>query len=249
MTALTCEGLCKSFGGVAALDGISLQVPPATITAVIGPNGAGKTTLFNTICGFLRPDAGRVVLGGHPITRMRPYQVARLGVARTFQDLRLVLHISPLENVMLARPSQRGEGLLAALTGVATRAEERRNRDEAFRLLGVVGLANQAEVPSRDLSYGQQKLLTLACCLATEGNLLLLDEPVAGAHPAMAEQILALLRDIQSQGKTVLLIEHDLAAVRAGADHVVVMDGGKVVAQGHTAEVLERSEILEAYCG
>ena len=159
-----------------------------------------------------------------------PYKIARLGVARTFQDLRLILHLSLLDNVVLARPRQRGERLLGALLRVSVGKEENRNREEAMRLLRFVGLDEKLDHLAGALSYGQQKLLTLACCLATEARILILDEPIAGVHPEMAVRIMALLNDLKEQGKVIVFIEHDIEAVRQLADHLVVMDDGKVIA-------------------
>ncbi len=172
-----------------------------------------------------------------------------MGVARTFQDLRLILQVPVIDNVMLARPNQRGERLFYALTRFGVKKEEERNRDEATRLLRFVGLEEKAGELVGELSYGQQKLLTLACCLATEARILLLDEPVAGVHPDMASRILDLLRQLRDEGKLVVFIEHDISAVRSIAEHVIVMDHGKIIAQGIPSEVLERAEILEAYLG
>lgn len=249
METFRCDGLCKSFDGIHALASVHLQFPPSGIVAVIGPNGAGKTTLLNILTGFLCPEAGHCFLGNREITALSPHRIAQLGVARTFQDLRLILQTSALENVLLARPCQKGERMLAALLRFGVAEEEARNREEALRLLRFVGLAEKADDLAGELSYGQQKLLTLACCLATEARILLLDEPVAGVHPEMISHILGLLRKLRDDGKLVVFIEHDIGAVRQVADRVVVMDEGKVIAQGTPHEVLERPEIMEAYLG
>lgn len=247
METLRCDGLCKSFGGVHALVDVCLQFPLSGIVAVIGPNGAGKTTLFNVLTGFVQPESGRCFLGERETTHLPPHQITRLGVARTFQNLRLIPQVSSLDNVLLARPRQWGEHLLAALLRFGVREEEARNREEAMRLLCFVGLEEMAFESAGELSYGQQKLLTLACCLATESRVLLLDEPVAGVHPAMASRILDLLRQLREDRKLVIFIEHDIEAVRQVADRVVVMDEGSVIAQGPPSEVLQRPEIVEAY--
>ncbi|MCK4658568.1 MAG: ABC transporter ATP-binding protein [Phycisphaerae bacterium] len=249
METLCCESLSKSFDGVQALEKVGVCFPTSGIAAVIGPNGAGKTTLINVLTGFLRPEAGRCLFGNREITRLAPHRIARLGIARTFQDLRLIQQVSVLDNVMLARPNQRGERLLPALLRFGVAEEETRNREEAMRTLRFVGLEEKASDPAGELSYGQQKLLTLACCLATEARVLLLDEPVAGVHPEMVEQILGLLRRLRDEGKLIVFIEHDIAAVRQVADVVIVMDNGQVIAQGPPSEVLERPEIMEAYVG
>ncbi|MCI0591465.1 MAG: ABC transporter ATP-binding protein [Gammaproteobacteria bacterium] len=244
---LRCEGLAKSFDGVHALVEVHLQFPDSGIVAIIGPNGAGKTTLLHVLTGFLRADAGRCFFGKQEIAHLAPHRIARLGVARTFQDLRLILQVPVLENVLLARPAQRGERLWHALLRFGVAEEEKRNREEALRLLRFVGLEAKASDLAGELSYGQQKLLTLACCLATEAKVLLLDEPVAGVHPEMATHILELLCQLSTTGKLVIFIEHDLIAVRQIADRIIVMDEGKVIAQGPPREVLERPEIMEAY--
>lgn len=249
MPALRCENLTKSFDGAAVLDGFTLMLPPNGICAVIGPNGAGKTTLLNLVTGFLRPDDGKAFLGKVELTHLPPHRIVRAGIARTFQDLRLIGLISVLDNVLLARQDQKGERLWRALTRMGVRSEEEANRQSAMEFLEFVGLANEAARPAGNLSYGQQKLLTLACCLATEPHILFLDEPVAGVHPDMAQKILGLLQGLRSDGKSVVFIEHDIPAVRQIAERVVVVDHGKIIADGEPAEVLERSEILEAYVG
>jgi neutral amino acid transport system ATP-binding protein len=244
---LRCEGLTKSFDGVHALVDVHLRFPNSGIVAIIGPNGAGKTTLLHVLTGFLRPDAGRCFCGERETTHLLPHRIAGLGVARTFQDLRLILQVPVLENVLLARPAQRGEHLWSALLRFGVAGEEERNREEALQLLRFVGLEAQVSDLAGELSYGQQKLLTLACCLATGAKILLLDEPLAGVHPEMVTQILDLLCQLCTMGKLVVFIEHDLIAVRQIADLVVVMDEGYVIAQGSPHEVLERPEIMEAY--
>lgn len=246
---LRCENLSKSFGGVHALANAALEFPTSGIVAIIGPNGAGKTTLLNVITGFLRPNAGRAFLGDRELTRMPAHKIARLGIARTFQDLRLISQVSVLENVLTTRPNQQGEGVLRALFRFGVAAEEKKNHEAAMHWLEFVGLDRVARQPAGELSYGQQKLLTLACCLATEAPILFLDEPVAGVHPEMIEKILGLFRELRDLGKLVIFIEHDIASVREVADSVVVMDHGKIIAQGKPSDVLGRPEIIEAYVG
>jgi ABC-type branched-subunit amino acid transport system ATPase component len=246
---LRCEGLSKSFDGVQALVNVSLEFPSSGIVAIIGPNGAGKTTWLNQTTGFLRPDAGKCFLGDCELTRLPAHKIARLGIARTFQDLRLISQVSVLENVLVARPKQKGERLLRALFRVGVATEERQNREQAMHWLKFVGLDTAANEFAGALSYGQQKLLTLASCLATDANILLLDEPVAGVQPDRIEQILGLLRELRELGKMIVFIEHDIASVREVADWVVVMDHGKIIAQGKPSDVLERPEIIEAYVG
>jgi branched-chain amino acid transport system ATP-binding protein len=249
MARLRCVNLRKSFDGTAALDDLSLVLPASGLVGVIGPNGAGKTTLFNIITGFLRPDEGKVFLDGKDLGRLAPNRVVQAGIARTFQELRLISLLSVLDNVMLARQNQRGEQLWRALTRIGVRAEERANQERAMELLEFVGLAEKAHDAASTLSYGQQKLLTLACCIATDARILFLDEPIAGVHPEMAKKILGLLEQLHAGAKLVVFIEHDIPAVKQVAERVIVMDHGKVIADGPPRDVLERPEILEAYVG
>lgn len=249
MQALRCQRLSKTFGGVRALDGVTLRFPASGVVSIIGPNGAGKTTLLNVITGFLEADEGAVALGERDISALAPHDICRLGVTRSFQDLRLIQHVSALENVLLARPSQRGERLLPAILRVGVASQEADNRREATRLLDFVGLASKKDDLAGELSYGQQKLLALACCLATEGDVMLLDEPVAGVHPDLVDRILGLLVTLGEQGKLIVFIEHDIAAVRRAAEVVIVMDEGRVIARGAPDDVLCRPEIMEAYVG
>lgn len=244
---ISIEGLEKSFGGLHAVAGVTLQLTGPAAYGLIGPNGAGKTTLLNLIGGFLRPDAGRCVIGGVDASRLPPHRVARLGLARTFQDVRFVREMSVLENVMLALPRQMGEHPSRAAFGVRWRREEAGTRDRAREILRRIGLLELQERPATQLSYGQQKLLSLGACIATRARVLLLDEPVAGVHPARIEEILSLLAGLRDEGRLIVLIEHDLAAVRQISDVVVVMDDGRIIAEGPPDRVLERPEILEAY--
>lgn len=247
MSNLRCTGLHKSFDGVWALADVSLQFSSQGIVAIIGPNGAGKTTLFNALTGFIHVNSGRCLFGEQDITGLAPHRIAGLGIARTFQELRLVQQIPVLDNVLLARPHQRGESLLGALFRVGVRLQEDQNREECSRVLALVGLAQKATDLAGEISFGEQKLLSLACCLATDAKILLLDEPVAGLHPELAGQILELLRQLRSENRLIVFIEHDLAAVREIADRVIVMDEGKIIADGTPWKILERPDIMEAY--
>jgi ABC-type branched-subunit amino acid transport system ATPase component len=247
VVTLGCVDLTKCFNGTVALDHVTLSLPPSGTLALIGPNGAGKTTLVNVLTGFLRPDAGRAFYGDAELTRLGPHAIVRAGVARTFQDLRLVKLITVVENVMLARQHQKGESFWRALTRFGVGVDERQHRGRALELLRLVGLERQEAETAGSLSFGQQKLLTLACCLATDARVVLLDEPVSGVHPATAEQILILLRRLGDDGKLIVFVEHDISAVKRTADRVIVMDEGQIVADGVPGDVLQRPEILEAY--
>lgn len=249
MGVLRCEELYKSFDGNCALAEVTLALPPAGVTAIIGPNGAGKTTLINILTGFLKPNAGRCFFGKDEITSCPPHRIARLGLARTFQDLRLIQQMTVLDNVMLGRPNQRGDRLFYALFRIGVGKEEAHNREEALRVLGLVGLVEKANELAGELSYGEQKLLTLACCMATDAGTLLLDEPVSGVHPEMISRVLAFLVQLRDCGKGVIFIEHDIGIVREIADTVILMDEGKVIANGPTTEVLAQRDIMETYLG
>ncbi len=245
---LTIQNLSKSFDGTVALDGFSAEVKAGEVVGLVGPNGAGKTTLFNVVTGFLRPDGGDVTYKGEALAGKPPYRVARRGVARTFQELRLIYRMTVLENVLLAFPAQAGESAAAAFARwLEVSRRQRRNRAEALALLEYVGLTEKAGELADELSYGQQKLLSLACCLATGGELLLLDEPVAGVAPGMVDRILELIRDLRGRGKTVVFIEHNFAAVTEVCDRVIFRDEGRKVAEGTPAEIRNNADVIESY--
>jgi ABC-type branched-subunit amino acid transport system ATPase component len=235
------------FDGLLAVNHLSLEVFPGEVAALVGPNGAGKTTLMNVAGGFLSASHGRILFRGNDITGWPPDRVARLGIARTFQDLRLARGLSVLENVLLARPAQTGELFLSALLRSPTwRDQERRAREAAMRILERVGLPGLENNLARDLSYGQQKLLTLACCLSAESELLLLDEPFSGIHQELIKTLIGLLRELAAEAKTVLFIEHNIEAVKKLADKVIVMNQGAKVDEG-PPDVLNMPKTLEIY--
>ena len=245
---LKVDGLAKSFDGVKALAGFSCSLREGEILGLIGPNGAGKTTLFNVVTGFLAPERGNVVLRGIKLVGMPPHRVANAGIARTFQDLRLIRQLSVLDNVLLSYRDQPGERLgNIFFRGKSSRDQEAANRKEAVSLLEECGLAGKANDPAEDISYGQQKLLSLVCCLAAKADLLLLDEPVAGIAPEMIEKMLGIIRDLPNKGKSVMLIEHDLDAVMQVCDRVVFMDAGAKVSEGTPEEVRNDPKVIEAY--
>jgi len=247
--SLRCVSLMKSFDGVRALSNVSLDLSASGSVAIIGPNGAGKTTLLNILTGIVKPEAGEAWFGDDSLVGRAPHYIARLGIARTFQELRLIENLSAMENIMLASSSQSREGLFHALFRFRLSKEEETAKAGAIDQLRCVGLADEANELAGELSYGQQKLLALACCLATGARVLLLDEPISGVDPQMAEKILDLLRGLRDRGTGIVFIEHDIDSVRRFADFVIVMDQGRVVAQGKPTEVLNRREIMEAYVG
>ncbi len=244
---LQCDGLFKQFGDVRALADVSVRLSRPGIVAIIGPNGAGKTTLLNAFSGFVQADRGVCRLEGLELSGHSVAEVARLGIARTFQEVRVIDRLSAIENVMLARPGQRGESLLLALASLGWRTEERVNHAVAERALESVGLGQESNRLALELSYGQRKLLSLAVVQATEARVLLLDEPIAGIHPERRVSILNLLRRLRDDGKLLVLVEHDMPAVREVADTVILMDEGRVVAEGEPSDILQRRELVEAY--
>ena len=247
MQVLSVSGLTKSFDGLRAVDDFSLTIGERTVIGLIGPNGAGKTTLFNVVTGFLRPEAGQVLYKGADIGNLNPHHVSRLGIARTFQNLRLIRWISVLDNILLAFPNSSRETLLGALLGRRARLQEQAHREKALALLDFVGLKDKADELAESLSYGQQKLLSLAVCMASGADLYLLDEPVAGLDPEMVNKILRLIKTLPGQGKTVLLIEHNIEAVMEVADRIVVMAAGRKVTEGEPRSVLQNPQVIEVY--
>ena len=247
-TLLDIKNLSKHFDGVQALDAFSCTLNDGEILGVIGPNGAGKTTLFNVLTGLIRADSGRTFMKGRDFTNLAPYRRAGLGIARTFQNLRLVRRISVVQNVLLAFKGQTGERLLNLFFHWhKCKAQECRNRERAMSFLERVGLADKANDSAEALSYGQQKLLSIVCCLAADAQVLLLDEPVAGIAPEMIERILDVIRGLPGQGKSVVLIEHNLDAVMQVCNRVVFMDAGAKISEGTPQQVRDDPRVIEAY--
>ena len=247
---LEVENVVRSFGALRAVDRVSLRVPRGSITGLIGPNGAGKTTLFNTIAGQLPPDAGEIRLEGRRIDGLRPDQVFRHGLGRTFQIPRPLGSLSVMENLLLAPARQSGEGLLNSwLRPARVRAEEAAHREKAREVLEFVGFAHLAEQPARVLSGGQQKLLELARVLMVDPLLVLLDEPAAGVNPALLESLLERVLALRERGVTFLLIEHNMEVVMRLCNPVLVMAQGRLVAQGTPAEVRADARVINAYLG
>jgi ABC-type branched-subunit amino acid transport system ATPase component len=247
---LELQALSKHFGGLLAVNDLSFSVPAGTITSLIGGNGAGKTTVFNLITGNLAPDAGRILFHGQSITGLPPHKVARVGVARSFQELRLFNRLSALDNIAAALPQQRGESIVASLLGGARlREEARRTEAESRDVLEELTLGGQADTLAEQLSYGQQKLLALGRLLAAEGKLLLLDEPTSGLSPAMVDDFCRRARQLVQQGKTILLIEHNVEIVMSLSDWIIVMHQGEKIAEGVPEEVRHNVSVMHTYLG
>jgi branched-chain amino acid transport system ATP-binding protein len=247
---LTLTGATKRFGGLNAVDGMSLTLAEGGVTGLIGPNGAGKTTLFNCIAGALRPDGGTIIFEGARIDGLRPDQIFARGLARTFQIPKPFPAMSVLDNVMTAPRGQSGEGILATLfTPGRVAAEEARVRETALHWIDFVGLSHLADQPARVLSGGQRKLLELARVMAAEPRLVLLDEPGAGVNPALMEVILGKIEALNRQGVTFLLIEHNMEVIARLCDHVVVMAEGRLLTEGAPADVTRDARVIDAYLG
>jgi branched-chain amino acid transport system ATP-binding protein len=247
---LKVAGLSKHFGGVPALDKVSFAVDKGKITALIGPNGAGKTTLINCLTGILRPDAGDIHFEGTPIRGMTPHRVAQLGITRTFQNLRIFPRLSVLDNVLCGLTPQAGDSMLEALLRpLGLRHRERRLKLMALETLDTFGLADKAAWPVGVLPYGDRKKVEMARAFVSQPILTLLDEPVAGLNPDETAAVAALISQMRLAGKTMVLVEHDMELVMGVSDHVVVLDGGRLIASGTPEEVRHNPLVLEAYLG
>jgi branched-chain amino acid transport system ATP-binding protein len=247
---LSLRGVERTFGGLRAVDGASFEVVAGTVHGLIGPNGAGKTTLINLVSGLLAPTAGAIELDGRAIAGLAPHRIAGMGVARTFQSIRLFPELTARDNVLVGQHLRRHPSLLAQLLLLrSARQEARTARGRAEALLAVVGLPDRVDEQARHLSYGEQRRVEIARALASEPSLLLLDEPTAGMNPVEVHGVAQLIRRVAAEGHAVLLVEHNVRLVMDVCDRITVLNFGKVIAEGTPAVVAADPAVITAYLG
>lgn len=250
MTRLQVKGVTIRFGGLTALEDVSLSVEEGKVLALIGPNGAGKTTLFNVISGVYRATTSHIELDGADVTTKQPFELSRLGLTRTFQNLQIFFRMTAIENVMVGRNQHERGTLAEELLGLPRpRSESRKSREVAQELIEFVGLKGIGDRVAGELSYGILKRLEIARALATKPSILLLDEPAAGCNATETAEIDKVIKKVASTGVSVVLVEHDIHLVMSVANHIHVLDRGRTLAQGSPREVRENPAVIEAYLG
>jgi len=254
VSLLEITGLRKRFGGLSAVDGVDLQVDRGEVVSVIGPNGAGKTTMFNIVTGLYAPDQGSIRLDGEEIVGLKPNQICRLGICRTFQTVRLFPNMSVLENAMVGQHTRTRSGVIGAVLRLPrTRAEERETRERARKALAFFGprLAGYREdQPASMLSYANRRRLEIARAMATDPRVILLDEPTAGMNPAETQEMIRLIGRLRDElGAAIVVIEHDMRLVKGVSDRVVALDYGRKIAEGTYEQVANDDRVIEAYLG
>lgn len=250
MSLLSLNRLVKNFGGLTAVNNVSFDVDDGSISGLIGPNGAGKTTVFNLITGIYQPDQGEIRFNQKSIARAKAYKIVSMGIARTFQSIRLFQNLAVIENVLAGSHLRLRSGVLSSLFHTPhQRAEEREALEDALRIIGFVGLGGHEGALARNLSYGNQRLLEIARALATHPKLLILDEPAGGMNDKETAQLITLIRRIRDGGVTVLLIEHDMNLVMEVCEKIVVLEYGSKIAEGPPEEIRRDKRVIEAYLG